>query len=215
MQVRGGPELASDARMTPGYERVECACVSTTSRCNPLNPADETIREWHLVRTHADNEIVELEWILLRLMRSFNRFNEQMIASRFNISLSAAELHLLHVIRMHDTPKTASSLARLLNREDDQSNVQYGLKKLRDMKMIRTNSKSKATTFQYEATKRGIEITDAYAEFKKKYINDAIISITEWEPRIGQTKELLRFITGIYDEATYLAMTTSVSRKLD
>jgi predicted MarR family transcription regulator len=180
-----------------------------------LKSSEEKIRAWHLVRTHADNEIVELEWTLLRLMRSFNRFNEQTIASRFDISLSAAELNLLHVIRMHDTPKTANALARLLNREDDQSNVQYGLKKLREMKMIRTHPKSKATMFQYEATKRGIEITDAFAEFKKKYINDAVESINDWEARIGQTKELLRFITGIYDEASYVAMTTSVSRKTD
>ncbi|MGE3599495.1 MAG: winged helix DNA-binding protein [Dehalococcoidia bacterium] len=180
-----------------------------------LKSKDEKIRSWHLVRSHADNEIVELEWILLRLMRSFNRFNEQMIASRFDISLSAAELHLLHVIRMHGTPKTANMLARLLNREDDQSNVQYGLKKLRDMKMIRTHPKSKATTFQYEATKLGIEITDAFAEFKKKYINEAITEIRDWEGRIEHTKEFLRFITGIYDEASYLAMTTSVTRKRD
>lgn len=177
-------------------------------------PTDK-IRSWHLVRSHSDNEIVELEWILLRLMRSFNRFNEQMIESRFDVSLSAPELHLLHVIRMHGTPKTANMLARLLNREDDQSNVQYGLKKLRDMKMIRTHPKSKASAFHYEATKLGIEITDAYADFKKKYINDAITNISEWEDRIGHTKEFLRFITGIYDEASYLAMTTSVATKRD
>ena len=177
-----------------------------------MKTKDEKIRSWHLVRSHSDNEIVELEWILLRLMRSFNRFNEQMIFSRFGISLSAAELNLLHVIRMHDTSKTASALARLLNREDDQSNVQYGLKKLRDMKMIRTHPKSKTTTFQYEATKRGIEITDAYAEFKKKYVNVAITSISDWESKLEQTKELLRFITGIYDEASYVAMTSSVTQ---
>ena len=175
----------------------------------------EALKPWHLVRNKADNEIVELEWALLRLMRSFNRFNEQVILNEFDISLSAAELNLLHVIRMNDTPKTASALARLLSREDDQSNVQYGLKKLRDMNMIRTHPKSKKTAFQYEATKKGIEITNAYAEFKRRYVNSAIESISDWENRLAQCKEFLRFITGIYDEATYVAMTSAIRVSAD
>lgn len=160
----------------------------------------KTFRKWHLAKTEKESTIVELEWALLRLMTAFNRFNENAIKSISGHALSASEVNLLHVIRMHNTPKTANVLASLLNR-DDYSNIQYGLKKLRDLKLIRLHSKSGSKNYSYEMTDRGVKITDKFVDFREDNVSAPIDILHDWEQKFEETTKITRLLTGIYEEA--------------
>jgi len=172
---------------------------------NPKQRPKKTLRKWHLAMSEEENSIVELEWSLLRLMTAFNRFNENAITSISGHSLNAGEINMLHVIRMHDTPKSASILASLLNR-DDYSNIQYGLKKLRELKLIRIHSKSKAKQYTYEITSKGVKLTDTFVTMRSEHITEPIQSIHNWEDRFDELVIISRLLTGIFEEAAREAL---------
>ncbi len=165
----------------------------------------KSFRKWHLAKTKTDNTIVELEWALLRFMTAFNRYNENIVKSISGHALSASEVNLLHVIRMHDTPKTANILASLLNR-DDYSNIQYGLRKLRDLKLIRLHSKSGAKQYSYEMTAKGTKITDKFVAFREEHISEPIETLQDWEEKFEATTQIARMLTGVYEEAAREAL---------
>lgn len=181
--------------------------VKRTSNINkPDNKNVKMIKPWHLAITPDEDKIVQFEAGLLRLIRDFNRFAEIATTSLSGILISAAEINLLHILRMHDTPKSAAILANLLNR-DDHSNIQYGLKKLRELKLIRKHKMSTKKVFYYEVTEKGVEVTDEYAALKREIVNNTIYSISEWEDRIENATEFMRLFTGIFHEAAHVAAT--------
>jgi len=165
----------------------------------------KTFRKWHLAKTEADSTIVDLEFGFLRLMRAFNRFNENAVKSISGHTISAAEINLLHVIRMRDTGKSSAVLASLLNR-DDYSNVQYGLKKLRDLKLIRVHSRSSSKQYSYDITAKGRALTEQFVQIREKRVTKPMQSIHEWESKLEDATDLIRLLTGIYEEAAREAL---------
>ena len=165
----------------------------------------KSFRKWHLAKTETDNTIVELEWALMRFMTAFNRYNENIVKSISGHTLSASEINLLHVLRMHDTPKTAGVLASLLNRHD-YSNIQYGLRKLRELKLIRLHAKSGTKQYSYEMTAEGTKITDKFVVFREENISEPIGRLHDWEEKFDATTQITRKLTGIYEDAAREAL---------
>jgi predicted MarR family transcription regulator len=112
----------------------------------------------------------------------------------------------LHVIRMHERPKSISELARLLKR-DDLSNLQYGTRKLLKAGLIeksRQAGSKKDVTYQVSAL--GRDVTDRYARFRK----ELLISMTRATAGKTDFESLARALTmmsAMYDQASCVAAT--------
>lgn len=110
---------------------------------------------------------------------------------------------------MHDRPKGISEIGRLLNR-DDQSNLQYGVRKLLKVGLI---EKSKSGTSKkdvtYQVTDLGSDVTDRYTVFREELLISLTRSIAEVHDLEAITR-ILRLMTGLYDQASCVAVTHKV-----
>src|SRR4029453_12786342 len=84
---------------------------------------------WHLATDDFGVDFTDFEYALMRLYQSFARWQSECMAGVTGVNLSGQENALLHIIRMHDRPKTIKELMHLTNRQDT-PNMQYELRKL-------------------------------------------------------------------------------------
>ncbi len=167
-------------------------------------------KRWHLAENEYEIELTELEFSIMRAAAAFDRWRSDCMACCINASFSGADTAVLHVIRMHDRPKSISEIGRLLNR-DDQSNLQYGIRKLVNAGVIEKsgNSDSKKGV-TYVATELGCEVTDHFVEFRR----ELLISLTESvssEVHLSDASKILNLMAGIYDQASCIAASHRVT----
>lgn len=171
-------------------------------------------RKWHLAQNQHEIELSEFEYAALRFMAAFNRWNETAALAASGEALTATELSLLHVIRMQDRPKSSAMVANLLNR-DDHSNIQYGLRKLRKLDLITARKDPKRKGFEYEVTARGQRLTDDHGELAREIIYPATRSIDGSSEKLVAASDLLRMLTGVFDEGARLAATFPITNDAD
>src|SRR5215469_10427121 len=86
-------------------------------------------KHWHLATDDFEVGLTELEFSIFRVSAAFERWQADCLGCCHGQSFSGTDTALLHVVRMHERPKSISELGRLLKR-DDLSNVQYSVRKL-------------------------------------------------------------------------------------
>lgn len=167
-------------------------------------------KHWHLAKDDYEVDLTELELSIMRVSAAFDRWRSDCMACCIDASFSGADTAVLHVVRMHDRPKSISEIGRLLNR-DDQSNLQYGIRKLVNAGVIEkagTSDSKKGVT--YVATQLGCEITDRFAEFRR----ELLISLTgsmSTDIRLADAAKILNLFSGIYDQASCIAASHRVT----
>ena len=167
-------------------------------------------KHWHLAKDDYEVDLTELELSIMRVSAAFDRWRSDCMACCIDASFSGADTAVLHVVHMHDRPKSISEIGRLLNR-DDQSNLQYGIRKLVNAGVIEkagTSDSKKGVT--YVATKLGCEITDRFAEFRR----ELLISLTgsmSTDIRLADVAKILNLFSGIYDQASCIAASHRVT----
>lgn len=174
---------------------------------DPEQP-DVLNKVWHLAGTTHEVALTELEYAGMRMIEAFYRWMSQAMASMGGGDLDAQEFTILHVIRMQERPKSLSTIARLLNR-DDTPNVQYSLRKLASKELIEKARDSSRKTFNYSVTPRGRRLTDVYATVRAQVLVPLTSSIQNADHKLDNAAEFLRIMTGLYDEAGRVAATYS------
>jgi len=163
-------------------------------------------KHWHLARDEYEIGLTELEFSILRVASAFERWRCDGMACCFDSTLSGADAAVLHVVRMHDRPKSISEIGRLLNR-DDLSNLQYGIRKLVNAGVIeKTGNNDSKKGVTYVVTRLGCEITDQFAEFRR----ELLISLTQsmsTDIGLADVARVLNLLSGIYDQASCIAAT--------
>lgn len=161
-------------------------------------------KHWHLADNDYEVELTELEFSILRVSAAFDRWRSDCMACCSGESFSGADAAVLHVIRMHNRPKSISEIGRLLNR-DDQSNLQYGIRKLVKAGVIEKagigDSKKGVT---YVVTDLGREITDRFAQFRRELLLTLTRSIST-ENTLDDVSRVLNLMSGMYDQASCIA----------
>lgn len=161
-------------------------------------------KHWHLAESDYEVALTELEFSILRVSAAFERWRSDCMACCAGLSLSGSDTAVLHVIRMHNRPKSISEIGRLLNR-DDQANLQYGIRKLVKAGVIEKagvgESKKDVT---YAVTDFGRDITDRFAEFRKELLLTLTRSITT-EDSLDDIARVLTLMSGMYDQASCIA----------
>jgi len=163
-------------------------------------------KHWHLATDDFEVGLTELEFSVFRISAAFERWQADCLGCCHGQSFSGTDTALLHVIRMHERPKSISELARLLNR-DDVSNLQYGIRKLLKAGLIektrRAGSKKDVT---YQVSALGRDVTDRYAGFRR----ELLVSMTR--ETAGRTDfeglaRALNMMAAMYDQASCVAAT--------
>ena len=127
------------------------------------------------------------------------------------VDITYAEATILHIVRMQDRPKSLTTIARLLNR-DDTPNIQYGLRKLSKAGLIAKTRDPARKTFLYSATELGVRVTDAYAEIRREVLVPLTDAIESAEERMQGAADFLQIMTGLYDAAGRVAATYQQDR---
>ena len=166
-------------------------------------------KHWHLAESDYEVRLTELEFSILRVAAAFDRWRSDCMACCVDAPLSGADAAILHVVRMHDRPKSISEIGRLLNR-DDLSNLQYGIRKLVNAGVIEKagNGDSKKGV-TYVVTELGCVVTDRFAEFRR----ELLISLTQsmsTDISLVDVARTLNLLSGMYDQASCIAATHRV-----
>ncbi len=162
-------------------------------------------RRWHLARTPLEIDVAELEYALMRSFEAFGRWQAECLANVSDLAASGPENALLHIIRMHDRPKSIHDLAHMTNR-DDVPNIQYSLRKLLKGGFIARKGSGRAGV-TYEVTPLGREVTDRYANVRAALLIDAVSNVPELARRLEDATRTLELMTGIYSQAARAAAT--------
>jgi predicted MarR family transcription regulator len=167
-------------------------------------------KHWHLAEDDYEVDLTELEFSILRVSAAFERWRSDCMACCLDKSLSGADTAVLHVVRMHDRPKSISEIGRLLNR-DDLSNLQYGIRKLVNAGVIEKagNSDSKKGV-TYVVTDLGCEITDKFSQFRRELLLSLTKSMST-DISFDDVARVLNLMSGIYDQASCIAAAHRIS----
>lgn len=154
---------------------------------------------WHLAASDTEYRITEFEWSIIRITEAFARWVTTTGSMLTEADIKFSEHLILHVIRMHNRPKTSATIARMINR-DDIPNIQYSLRKLEAAKLIRKTKEKSGKIFSYSVTDLGRSITDEYAKIRSELLLNAVRTISNIDDRITEMTQLLSVLTGIYEE---------------
>ena len=166
-------------------------------------------KHWHLGADDTEIKLADFEYSLYRIYAAFERWLTDCIGAAAKIPLNSTENTVLNVIRMKDRPKSLSEIGRLLNR-DDISNLQYAIRKLLSAKLIEKYKGKKKKGVRYRVTKHGEQVTDDYAELRRKQLVPLLSSIHNWDALIEDSSRMLASMGGIYDSA---ALTVTIHCK--
>ena len=162
-------------------------------------------RRWHLARSPIEVDVAEIEYALMRSYEAFGRWQAECLASVVDFAASGPENTLLHIIRMHDRPKSVKDLARMTNR-DDIPNIQYSLRKLIKAGFV-VRSGSGRTGVNYAVTELGKDVTDRYAEVRASLLIEAVASVPNFPLKLEEATRTLELLTGIYEQVARVAAT--------
>jgi len=162
-------------------------------------------RTWHLATDPFEIGVTELEYALMRTFEAFGRWQAECLANVADLQATGPENAILHVIRMHDRPKSIRDIARLTNREDI-PNIQYSLRKLNKAGLIKRMGSGRAGV-TYTVTEEGRRITDRYAEIRKSLLISMLKELQHSDERFRQATSTLELIGGIYEQAARIAST--------
>ncbi len=167
-----------------------------------MNPALD--KHWHLADDEYEVALTELEFSILRVAAAFERWRSDCMGCCSELGFSGADVAVLHVIRMHNRPKSISDIGRLLNR-DDQSNLQYGVRKLAKAGVIeKANNGDSKKGVTYVVTRAGQEITDRFALFRRELLIGLTRSIST-NNSLDDVSRVLNLMAGMYDQASCIA----------
>jgi len=162
-------------------------------------------KEWHLATNEREIKFTEFEFAIMRVAAAFERWQKDGLACCLEGGLSGIENAVLHIIRMHDRPKSISDIARLMNR-DDISNLQYSLRKLSAAQLIkRSDKRDSKRSATYTITSKGKQITDQFAEFRRDLLINLTDSIKDFDTEVAVAAKIINIIAGLYDHASSIA----------
>lgn len=154
--------------------------------------------KWHLANTDLECKMTDFELQLWRVFFGFLRWQQECERSINHTNLTGHDLSVLHIIRMKDRPKSIPDIARFLNR-DDIFNIQYSVRKLIKLKLIKKVKLPNSKTIAYCTTPEGIQNTNNMANARHELLTKVFKKAEKMNlESITQSLVKLKYI---YDEA--------------
>lgn len=165
-------------------------------------------KHWHLATDDAEVALTELEFSLIRVSAAFERWQSDCLACCHGSVFSGSDTAVMHVIRMHERPKSISEIGRLLNR-DDQANLQYSVRKLLKAGLIEKTTETGKKGVTYQMSDLGQQVTDRYAEFRQELLTSLTTGVFA-NASLESAAKTLNLMAGVYDQASCVAATHRV-----
>lgn len=161
--------------------------------------------DWHLAQDSQEAGVTDFEFALMRAFEGFGRWQAECLASVSDTMATGPENALLHIIRMHERPKSLKEIALLMNR-DDIPNLQYSLRKLLAAGLILRHGSGRSGV-TYEVTEEGRRVTEAFGTLRRKVLIARIMAQPELAQDLIEATRAMTQITALYEESARLAAT--------
>jgi predicted MarR family transcription regulator len=154
----------------------------------------------HLSGTEEEARLANIELAVERMMHSYHRWKAACLETVVPLQLTGDDITILNIVRVDQRPKRLTEVAGILNRTDT-SNLQYAMRKLIKAGLIeKVNGDSRRDT-AYRATERGVDITNRYAEARRRLLVGRLDrTITDGD--LQGARDLIQALTGCYEAAT-------------
>ena len=160
----------------------------------------------HLV-SEASPELSEFEFGLILAGHAFNRWVVRCMAAAGLPDLGALDVLVLHSVNHRGREKKLADICLVLNVEDSHL-VTYALKKLSKLALVSRERRGKEIFFS--TTEAGQAACARYREVREACLVAALDPFSSGKvetlnPEIGKAAELLRALSGLYDQAARAA----------
>ena len=167
-------------------------------------PTDATDRGddhfWHLARGGTGVAVTDVEFALMRTAESFARWQSECLAAVTGAQLSGSENAMLHVICMHEQPKTVRELMQMTNR-GDVPNVQYALRKLMQLGFVTKSGSARKGVF-YAGTAEGMRVCEDFARLREKLLLKGAQGVPGFVAGAGGLRDQLEALERLYESIT-------------
>ncbi len=155
---------------------------------------------WHLAVDEFGVAITDLEYAVMRLHQSFLRWQAECINAVSDTPLSGQENALLHIIRMHERPKTIKDLQQIANRQDV-PNMQYELRKLIKAELVEKYGTARSGIY-YVATAKGAQVCEDFAKVRSDIFLRLSAGLPDAADNASQSAVCLEQMEKVYESAT-------------
>ena len=167
----------------------------------------ELDRHWHLATNDHEIAVTELEYSLFRSFESFSRWMKECIVAASGFNLSSSDCAILNLIALRDRPKGISEIARLLNR-DDNTNIQYSIRKLTTHKLVeKTSTDNRRKGVRYRTTNEGNKVVKRFVDLRRGLLIEMTEAIQDMNVQLAHGSKILDLMTGIYEQSARVAAT--------
>ncbi|NIA68602.1 winged helix DNA-binding protein [Pelagibius litoralis] len=156
----------------------------------------------HLVSERAE-ELSAFEYGLYIASNAFERWITRCMAAAGLPELSSLDVMVVHTVNHRARDKRLSDICFVLNIEDSHT-VNYALKKLTRLGLVAGDKRGKEIF--YATTKEGAEVCVKYREVREACLVNSFAAFSgsqegDLNDQIGQAADLLRALSGLYDQA--------------
>lgn len=155
----------------------------------------------HLVSAKSP-ELSEFEFGLIIATHAFNRWLIRCMNAAGVKDMTAVDVLVLHHINHRSTEKRLADVCFVLNIEDTHV-VSYSVKKLVSMKLVCSTKRGKEVFLK--ASEAGAALCQRYRDVREACLLPGFTGLDEENRRFGEIAQLLRTLSGRYDQAARAA----------
>ena len=167
----------------------------------PDAEAQRIVTSAHLV-SEKSPELSEFEFGLIIATHAFNRWMTRCMGAAGVKDMTSVDVLVLHHTNHRGVEKRLADICFVLNIEDTHV-VSYSLKKLMAAGYVRSQKKGKEVFFS--TTEEGAALCMRYREVREACLMPGFSGTEEANRRLGEFAELLRTLSGRYDQAARAA----------
>ncbi len=174
---------------------------------NPTLPKDRgeekqrIVSSAHLVSPKSP-ELSEIEFGMIIATHAFNRWMIRCMNAAGAKDMTPVDVLVMHHINHRGSAKRLADICFVLNIEDTHV-VSYSAKKLVGMNLVESTKRGKEVFLS--ATKKGAELCERYREVRESCLLPGFSGQEEENARFGEVAQLLRTLSGRYDQAARAA----------
>lgn len=169
-----------------------------------MSEANRIVSSQHLVSPKSP-ELSEFEFGMIIAWHAFARWMMRCMAAAGVKDMTPIDVLVLHHVAHRDLEKRLADICFVLNVEDTHV-VSYSLRKLAGLGLVQSARQGKESFFS--VTEKGREICLAYRDVREACLMPGFTGSAEDNARIGELAQLLRTISGRYDQAARAASTS-------
>ena len=170
-------------------------------QADKLREVGQIVSSAHLA-AGAIPTLSELEFGVILLGHAFERWMVRCMAAAGIADLSPLDVLVLHNVNHRGKPKRLADICLVLNIEDTHI-VNYSLKKLERLKLIKVGRKGKEKTV--EVTPAGEEACSRYAQIREQLLVKSVRATGTDPARLSEIAAAMRSLSGQYDQAARAA----------